>query len=150
MIVLAHESLANVKPDMMPLLDLHWAETEPNQETILLSPDWVEYARLDAAGILKIFTARLGSELIGYCVVMVSKSMHHKDHIFASTDVIYIKPAYRKSEAGSKLIQYAEQQCKELGASLMTLNMKVDYPFDGLMNRMGFNLLERVYHKCFL
>lgn len=147
---IAHECLANVKEDIVPLLDKHWAETEPNQDTIPLDPDWNEYALLDQMGILRIFTARQGRDLIGYCVVMMSKSIHHKDHLFASTDVIYVKPEFRKSTTGAELIKFAEAHCKENGASLMTLNMKVDFPFDGLMQRMGFNLLERVYHKCFL
>ncbi len=81
MIKIAHECMANVKEDIKPLLDKHWAETEPNQDTIPLDPDWKEYALLDQMGILHIFTAREGGELVGYCVVMVSKSIHHKDHI---------------------------------------------------------------------
>ena len=81
---------------------------------------------------------------------MISKSIHHKHHIFASTDVIYVKPEYRKSATGSELIIFAEKHCKENNVSLMTLNMKTEYPFDNLMVKLGFNLIERVYHKCFL
>lgn len=147
---IAHESMANVKPDIKPLIEKHWAETEPNQDTISLNPDWVEYARLDAAGILHIFTARDEGRLIGYCVVMISRSVHHKEHIFASTDVIYVHPKYRQGSTGSDLIKFAEKHCKDGGVSLMTLNMKTEFPFDKLMLRMGFNLIERVYHKCFL
>lgn len=150
MIKIAHESLLNVKAELIPLLDKHWAETEPNQDTILLDPDWREYARLDQQGILHIFTARDEGNLIGYCVVMISRSVHHKDHVFASTDVIYVKPDYRKTATGSDLISFAEKFCNENNVSLMTLNMKTEYPFDNLMLRMGFNLIERVYHKCFL
>ena len=107
MIKIAHESLLNVKAELIPLLDKHWEETEPNQDTIFLDPDWREYARLDQQGILHIFTARNGGELIGYCVVMISRSVHHKDHIFASTDVIYVKPKYRQTATGSDLICFA-------------------------------------------
>lgn len=150
MIKIAHESLLNVKQDLKPLLTKHWSETEPNQDTIMLDPDWREYSRLDQEGILHIFAARDNGKLIGYCVVMISKSIHHKHHIFASTDVIYVKPEYRKSATGSELIIFAEKHCKENGVSLMTLNMKTEYPFDNLMVKLGFNLIERVYHKCFL
>jgi len=81
---------------------------------------------------------------------MVSRSIHHKGHIFASTDVVYIKPEYRKSSAGSELIEFTEDYCKSSGASLMTINMKTEFPFDKLLLRLGFGLIERVYHKCFL
>ena len=56
--IIRHECLANVKEDIKPLLDKHWQETEPNQQTILLNPDWEQYALLDQAGILRVFTAR--------------------------------------------------------------------------------------------
>lgn len=148
--IIAHECLANVKQDIQPLLEKHWLETEPNQETILLNPDWEQYALLDSAGILHIFTARDNGNLVGYLVMMLSKSIHHKDHLFATTDVIYVKPEYRKTHTGADLIKFSESHCKENGASLMTLNMKVEFPFDRLMTTMGFNLLERVYHKCFI
>ena len=147
---IAHECLASVKEDIKPLLAKHWLETEPNQNTIALDPDWEQYAVLDQCNILRVFTARDKGDLVGYCVVLIAKSIHHKSHTFASTDVIYIKPEYRKSKTGSDLIHYAEKHCKESGVSLMTLNMKTEFPFDNLMLRMGFNLLERVYHKCFL
>ena len=62
-----------------------------SRQTIALNPDWEQYALLDQAGILRVFTARDNKELVGYCVlVMISKSIHHKDHTFASTDVIYM------------------------------------------------------------
>tara|TARA_R110000823_G_scaffold304025_2_gene425542 strand:- start:902 stop:1357 length:456 start_codon:yes stop_codon:yes gene_type:complete len=147
---IAHECFTNVKEDIKPLLDMHWSETEPNQESIKLDPDWNEYFRLSEAGILRIFTARDKGRLVGYCVLMISTSVHHKGHIFAGTDVVYIHPEFRRGSTGSDLIHFAESHCKDNGVSLMTLNMKTDYPFDSLMLQMGFNLIERVYHKCFL
>jgi len=149
-VIYQRECLVSVKQEMKPLLEKHWSETEPNQDTIKLDPDWKEYATLDSCGILHIFTARNEGELVGYCVVMVSRSIHHKGHIFASTDVVYIKPEYRKSSAGSELIEFAEGYCKSSGSSLMTINMKTEFPFDKLLLRLGFDLIERVYHKCFL
>ena len=76
-LIIAHECLANVKEDIKPLLEKHWLETEPNQETILLNPDWEQYALLDLARILHIFTARNEGILVGYLVMMVSKSIHN-------------------------------------------------------------------------
>jgi hypothetical protein len=48
---------------------------------------------------------------------------------------------------GANLIQYAEQDLKKLGVSVLTINTKVHRPFDSLMERMGFSLKERVYSK---
>ena len=41
------------------------------------------------------------------------------------------------------------EHCRENGVSLLNINTKVHIPFDSLLNRMGFDLIERIYSKCF-
>jgi len=147
MIKIQLESMTNVKKDIKPLLDEHWELVALNQGAIKLNPDYEEYARLDAAGVLKIFTARDNGVLVGYFVLTVAKSIHYSDHLFAVNDVIFVKPDSRAGATGFKLIKYAEDYCKEAGVSVMTLNTKVHIPFDKLMVHMGFELIERVYSK---
>jgi hypothetical protein len=48
---------------------------------------------------------------------------------------------------GFKLIKYAESRLKEMGVSVIHINTKVHAPFDSLMDRMGYNLIERLYSK---
>ena len=146
---IAHECLANVKEDIKPLLDKHWKLVALNQGQIKLNPNWEEYARLDAEGILRIFTVRDDGELVGYCVLVVSRSLHYKDHIFANNDVVFVLPDKRANATGYKLIKYAEDYCKNNNISLLNINTKVHIPFDNLMIGMGFNFIERIYSKCF-
>jgi GNAT superfamily N-acetyltransferase len=143
----ALECLANVKEDIKPLLEEHWEMVALNQGEIKLNPDWEEYAALDAAGILKIFTARSDGDLVGYFVLTVSRSIHYKDHIFAICDVVFVKPEFRTGSTGFKLISYAENWCKKAGVSLLNVNTKVHVPFDPLMISMDFNYIERIYSK---
>jgi len=147
MITIQHESLVNVKNDIKPLLEEHWKLVALNQGKIKLNPDWKQYSKLDAEGTLKIFTARDDKELVGYFVLVVSKSLHYQDHYFAVNDVIFVKPDKRAGATGYKLIKYAEDYCRKNGVSLMIINTKVHIPFDKLMSRMGFGLIERVYSK---
>ena len=146
---IAHESLASVKEDIKPLIEKHWELVALNQGKIKLNPNWEEYARLDAAGVLRVFTAREDGELVGYCVLVVSRSMHYKDHIFANNDVTFVLPDNRAGATGYQLLKYAEDHCAENGISLMNVNTKVHIPFDTLLVGMGFNLIERIYSKCF-
>jgi len=146
---IAHECLANVKEDIKPLLETHWEMVALNQGKIKLNPNWEEYARLDAAGILRIFTARHEGKLVGYCVLVISKSLHYQDHIFANNDVTFVLPEYRTGATGYHLMKYAEDHCRDNGVSLMNVNTKVHIPFDSLMLGMGFDLIERIYSKCF-
>lgn len=149
MIEIQLECLANVKEEIKPLLEEHWELVALNKGKIKLNPNWKEYARLDAAGVLRIFTARDEGQLVGYFVLFISQSVHYQDHLFATNDVIFVLPDKRAGATGYKLVKYAEDYCKDSGVSLMTINTKVHLPFDSLMVGMGFDLIERIYAKCF-
>jgi GNAT superfamily N-acetyltransferase len=139
------EFLDQVENDILALLDLHYKEIALNQDKIKLNPDWGVYRALEEQGRLKIFTARDGSTLVGYFVVVVGVNMHYKDHTFACNDIIYLHKDYRRGFAGIKLIKFAKKCLTEDGVSVLTINTKVHQPFDKLLDRLGFNLIERVY-----
>lgn len=139
------EFLDQVKDDILSLLDLHYKEIALNQDKIKLNPDWDVYSGLEQQGKLKIFTARDNDTLVGYFVVVVGVNMHYKDHTFACNDIIYLHKDYRKGFAGIKLIKFAKKCLTEDGVSVLAINTKVHQPFDKVLERLGFNLIERVY-----
>jgi len=139
------EFLEQVEKDILVLIDLHYKEIALNQSKVKLNPDWDIYAALEAEGKLKIFTARDAGVLVGYFVVVVGVNMHYKDHLFACNDIIYLHKDYRRGFAGVKLIKFAKACLTEDGVSVLTINTKVHQPFDKLLGRLGFNLIERVY-----
>ena len=147
MITYQQEFLGDCRKDCEELIRLHWEEIALNKEVIKLNPDWESYEALEEAGTLKIFTARDGYNLVGYFVVLVGRSLHYKDHIFAENDIIYLHRDYRKGYTGIKLIKFAEKCLKEDGVSILKVNTKVHQPFDTLMSFLKFNLIERVYTK---
>jgi hypothetical protein len=147
MITYQQEFLDNCRQDCEELIQLHWEEIALNKGVIKLNPDWESYEALEESGTLKIFTARDGSNLVGYFVVLVGRSLHYKDHIFAENDIIYLHKDYRKGYTGIKLIKFAEKCLKEDGVSILKVNTKVHQPFDTLMSFLKFNLIERVYTK---
>ena len=139
------EFLDQVKDDILVLIDLHYKEIALNQSKVKLNPDWDVYRALENEGKLKIFTARDNDTLVGYFVVVVGVNMHYKDHTFACNDIIYLHKDYRKGFAGIKLIKFAKKCLTEDGVSVLTINTKVHQPFDRVLERLGFNLIERVY-----
>lgn len=147
MITYQQEFLETCRDDCQELIRLHWEEIALNQEKIKLNPDWDSYETLEMNNSLKVFTARDGSELVGYFVVLVGRSLHYKDHIFAENDILYLHQDYRKGYTGIKLIKFAEGCLKEDGVSILKVNTKVHQPFDSLMSFLKFNLIERVYTK---
>ena len=85
----ALENLAKVRREIEPLLEEHWKEIALNKDKIKLNPDWRAYADLDSINALRIYTARKDGKLMGYFVVIVSKSLHYRDHLFANNDIIF-------------------------------------------------------------
>ncbi len=141
------EFLCQVKDECVPLIESHWEEVAINKEDIKLNPDWETYEKLEDLGMLAIFTARSSGKLVGYLVVFLTKNLHYKDHLFASHDLIYLDPDYRKGMTGVRLIKFTEKCLRQDGVSVMTMNTKVKNPFDPILERLGFNLTERVYTK---
>lgn len=141
------ELLHQVYDEIQDLLDEHWQEIALNKDFIELKPDWKQYEDAEKAGILKGFTARVEGHLVGYLVVLVQRSMHYSDHTFATNDVLFLHSEHRKGLAGWRLIKFAEKCLTDDGVSMLFVNTKVHKPFDALMERMGYNLIERVYSK---
>ena len=144
----ALENFSNIKREIQPLIEQHYKEIALNQKHIKLNPDWKQYARLDAINALRCFTYRIDGELVGYFVVIVNKSLHYQDHLFAHNDVIFIKKGHRRGLTGYKLIKGALEHLKSEGVALVTINTKTHQPFDVILERLGMNKIEHVYSMC--
>ena len=141
------EFTATIEREMRELVKHHWEEIALNKERIRLNPDWDAYVRLEEEGILKCFTARDGHALVGYFIVFCRPHIHYVDHVFAVNDVIYLHPDHRKGRTGISLIKFAERCLADDGVSVLLINTKAHRPFDGVLERLGFSLTERVYGK---
>ena len=144
----AHESFTQVKDEIKPLIEEHWEEIALNQDIIKLNPDWDAYAALDSVGKLRVYTARKDGELVGYFVLIVGPSLHYKDHIFANNDIIFLRADVREGFTGIKLIKYAVECLEPEGVRQININTKIHQPFDRILERQGFENIERVYAKC--
>lgn len=142
------EFLSDVKGEIKPLLNQHWKEIALNQDRVKLNPDWDAYSDLESEGKLKIFTARTNeAQLVGYFVVVVTRHIHYKDHLFASNDILFLSEEHRKGFTGIKLIRFAERCLKEDGVSVLVVNTKVHRPFDKLLMFLGYSKIERIFSK---
>ncbi len=139
------ENFYTLKEEVDELFKKHWEEIALFKDKMKLNPDWSFYEQLYLEGSLGLFTARKGKKLIGYFVVIAKAHPHYKDHIVASNDIIFIDPEYRKGLTGYKLIKFAKENLKELGVSVLAVNIKVHKPFDKLLERLGFENTERLY-----
>jgi GNAT superfamily N-acetyltransferase len=143
----AREPLAKVREEIEYLINKNWEETSVYKDSFKLDPDWKTYEAVDRGGLLGIYTARKQGRLIGYLVIMANYHMHYKEHIFASNDILYLDPEHRKGFLGIKLIKFVEEDLRKMGVSVFNLNTTPLRPFDNLLERLGFNLVERIYSK---
>lgn len=143
----AKEKIDGLQQELLPLLQDHWEQIALNKDKIKLNPAWDEYIKLNNAGLIHFYTVREDQNLVGYFCVLATRSLHYKDHLFATCDIIYIRKDKRAGATGYKLIQYAERDLQNLGVSLIGINTKVHAPFDALLERMEYNLTERLYTK---
>ena len=147
MITYQQEFLESVRDDAQPLLEAHWQEIALNKDIVPLDPDWDAYEQLEEDGKLFIFTARDDGQLAGYFVVIVAPHIHYKSTLFGNNDLIYLAPEYRLGFTAAKLLRFAEQCLRKDGVAVLMINTKDHKPFDALLTRGGYNLVERVYGK---
>jgi hypothetical protein len=81
--------------EITPLLQAHWEEIA-HYKDIELAPNVEAYAKLEAAGILHCYTARVAGALVGYFVTTVVPSLHYRGSLQAHQDVLFVLPEHRK------------------------------------------------------
>lgn len=147
MIAYQQEFLASCRAEAEPLLARHWEEIALHRDLIPLAPDWDAYAELEAAGVLRIFTARCAEALVGYFAVFVRPHLHYRHHVYAFNDVLFLAPEHRKGWTAAGLIRFAETCLREDGVTVLVVNTKRHRPFDVLLDRLGYGAAETVYQK---
>ena len=85
--------------------------------------------------------------LIGYFVSIVAKGLHYQQTTLAINDIMYVDPAHRGGTVGYRLIKQAAFDLKNLGADILTIHMKTDYPFRSLLEKLDFHLTEENWER---
>lgn len=135
------------KEEYEGLILSHWEEVALNKTKVPLSPDYEKYYQLEEVGAFKVFTVRDEGTLVGYFAVFVFPHPHYMTTVFAQNDVIYLHPDYRKGLTAMRLIRFAQECLKEDGVEVLQINTKVTKDFSPLLERLKFNLTDKVYSK---
>lgn len=146
-----------------PLTDALWAEAEPLLRAhydeisafkdIPLEPDVALYMAGEAAGILRVFTARLEYDcearhypLVGYALYFVRPNPHYKSSLQANQDVIYLAPSVR-GKTGLKFIAWCDDQLAAEGVQVVYQHLKVKADHARLMAYLGYEPVDTIYAK---
>jgi len=147
MVTYGRESVADIKADIEGLLSQHWEEIAMYKDKVKLATDWDTYLKMDEDDTFICLAARDEGKLIGYYASFLMPNLHYMNDLFAVNDVLFLHPDYRKGKNAVGLIKYAESFFKDMGASVITIHMKVSNPFDRLLEWLGWDYSERLYSK---
>jgi GNAT superfamily N-acetyltransferase len=143
--VFAVERFYDVARDIKPLFRKHWLELGRNRDVVPLDPHWDAFANMDNAGILKIITARLNDELVGYFFVIVCGHLHYKSTLHGNVDMYWLDPTYRKGWTGVAFIRAMEREMRKLG--VVRLYMAENVMFKNKRGRRMRSLLQALGFK---
>jgi len=142
------ERVADLLPELEPLMSAHWNEASEFASSHPFSPDVATYAALDRVDALRVFTLRCDAtkQLVGYSIAIVSR---HPNCDIRKADQVgfYIKPSHRRGRIATKLLAYMEHQLAAEGVRFVTQNTSPQLDFSKVLTRVGYRLLEQTYIK---
>ena len=124
---IARETYTEAIDDVKPFLREHWEELSLYPD-IPLDPEFEMYAALDRMGHLAAYTARSYGELVGYALYFVRRNPHYRNHIWAVSDVVLVRKAYRNAGLGMALYDFIEADLKAHGVAVMHTFTKILHP----------------------
>lgn len=140
------ELYEEVFEELLPLAEEHWDEVPfgPWKE-LGLQLNHEMYFVLEEQGFLRLITARDEGELVGYLALLASEMNHHKGIYQATSDVIYVDPAYRDKGVAKAMLEFAFQDMKANGVEFLNLAVNPNYDFSEFCERSGGVLTEKIY-----
>lgn len=141
------ESFASFYQEAEHLIREHYHEIAHYQD-IQLSVDVTAYCRIEAAGGLRVYTARIDGVIVGYALFVVAMNPHYSSSKQAKQDVLYVAPEYRQKMLGYRLIQYCEDELRKEGVQAVYHHSKVSHPeLANLLRGMGYETVDLVHAK---
>lgn len=131
------EYIEDVLPELMPLHQEHWTETEGYRHQVQLNPDYDYMVNSEQQGRFLLFTVRCDEGMVGNCMMYLTQSTHTRKWI-AEEDTIFISAPHRKGRVGIKLIQYVERVLGALGITEIRVTVKTINRVGDLLQALGY------------
>lgn len=144
------ERFAAVLPEMHPLHQLHWLETEGFRHGIALAPDYAACIERDETGGCLQVTLRHQGQLVGHVRMWVHARSQHTSLPMADEDTLFIRPDHRGGMLAIRLMRYAEACLLALGVREINANSKLANGAGVLMRRLGYKHVAEQFSKVFL
>lgn len=145
MLTAAPEPFAPFLEEVKPLLPMHYQELALNKDKVPLSPQYEEYLRRDAAGMILTVVLRDNGKLVGYMIAFKAPGLHYSTCLTLQMDIFFVHPDYRNGSAGIKLFKAVEKEAKRQGVDRMFVGSKVHRDASLLFERLKYTKVETIY-----
>lgn len=145
MLTAAPESFPEFLEEVMPLLPAHYAELALDQDKVPLAPQYDEYLRRDALGMIICIAMRDAGELVGYFIGFKAPGLHYSTCLTLTLDIFWLRPDHRGKGGGTVLFDAVEKEAKRQGVDRMFVGSKTHLPADWLFEKRGYTKVETHY-----
>lgn len=104
------------------------------------------YLPLERGGLLHTILATKGNRLIGFILVLASVLPHYGVPV-AVSESFFVARAHRRTGAGLRLLNAAEDKARELGASGLLVSAPVRGDLFKVLPRRGYAETSRIFFK---
>jgi GNAT superfamily N-acetyltransferase len=137
------ETVTDMLRDGRALFEAHYWEVARFNGGRPFSLDESYFLGAEAAGLTRIFTARMVGELIGYSAHAVTR--HALCDMLQSAQLSFaVAPIYRRSGVGLELLNYADTALRVEGVELLFQCASLA-PMARMLERAGYELIDQVY-----
>lgn len=149
-LVFQAESFRDALPELVPLHEAHYLETEQHLAGVALAPDYDYMAERERRGQLLQFTARdAAGALVGNLRMYLGTSLH-TGRRFAEEDTFYLAPPARQGMNALAFLRYAEDMLvQQVGVQELRANTKTINSAGALLTRRGFRHVANQFIKTF-
>lgn len=148
------EKFLDALPELHPLHEQHWEETEGARHGLQLNPDYDRLVDAERAGSLLQFTARYDGKLVGNIRMYLFNDTHTQT-LAAKEDTFFLLPEARKGLVALKFWKFMEEAVRLLGVREIRTDSKVLYDDTGKLTRdvgklnkyLGYSHVSNGYFK---
>lgn len=144
MITFQEELLRNIKDELLPLQQEHWAERSEVSDKAELNVNMLLFQAIDSTGKLHIVTARDDKKLVGYFVSIISQHPYCTNLIMAENNAIFLSKKYRKGLTGYKLMKIGIEFLKKR-ADNISISLPSEKKFISIANKLGLKLTNYIF-----
>ena|ERR1019366_1167148 len=129
--------------ELIPLITADWNEVNADKD-IPFNLDLKTFIECEKLGVLRIFTARRDSELLGYSIFFVRHGVFCRDVLVASHVALFFKPEDRGS-LPVRFVEWCDEQLRAEGVRMVSQNSLVGHSMERVLKHLGYVPRETVF-----